>query len=369
MLKFIRWTFRTFHQIWPWLRLPVAVGVILYLYLRHRSGFEELNQHPFQWNILLAGFFLCLLATLLSFYRWYLLVVSQELSFRIRDAVRLGFLGCLFNYVGPGMGGGDFVKALLVAREQPERKTVVVATVFLDRILGLLGLFFVATPVIFFFSTPISTHASFQPVKLSFLAGAMCGFTGFLFILQPGFLQWKWLESLTKLPLIGCPLKDLLDGVALYQKQRRILVQAVLFSIVGHILMLSAFYLSAMAVHNPTDIPGYLAHFQLIPPAELVGVLVPLPGGIGALEEAVAYFYHLSGSNSSAGFLTIIAYRVLTVLLAMIGVVYYFLSRREIEDVLEHAADTESPNDAKVISDSIPKASTSEEVLGRCREL
>jgi hypothetical protein len=79
---------------------------------------------------------------------------------------------------------------------------------------------------------------------------------------------------------------------------------------------------------------------QIIPPAELVGVLVPLPGGTGALEEAVAHFYELSGGMFDHGFLTAIAYRLLTIAIAIMGAVWYLFARREIDAVL-HEADAD----------------------------
>src|SRR5690606_34271026 len=86
---------------------------------------------------------LCGVAFLLTFTRWYLLVTAQDLPFRWQDSVRLGFLGILFTYVAPGAVGGDIVKAMLIAREQPSRKATAVASVVLDRILGLIALFIV----------------------------------------------------------------------------------------------------------------------------------------------------------------------------------------------------------------------------------
>jgi glycosyltransferase 2 family protein len=78
----------------------------------------------------------------------------------------------------------------------------------------------------------------------------------------------------------------------------------------------------------------------------LAGVLVPLPGGIGALEGAVGYFYKLADSNPDHGFLTAIAYRLMTIVIAVVGAIWYLFNRREIDEVLhelEPAEEAEEP--------------------------
>ncbi|TXT16411.1 MAG: hypothetical protein FD138_4759, partial [Planctomycetota bacterium] len=80
---------------------------------------------------------------MLTFLRWFVLVKALGFPFTVRDALRLGFIGYLFNFVAPGSVGGDLVKAGLLAKEQSNRKTTAVATVLLDRILGMLALFLI----------------------------------------------------------------------------------------------------------------------------------------------------------------------------------------------------------------------------------
>ena len=67
----------------------------------------------------------------------------MALPFRIRDAFRLSFLSYLLNFVSVGSVGGDLFKAFFIAREQPGRRTEAVATVVVDRIVGLYGLLLV----------------------------------------------------------------------------------------------------------------------------------------------------------------------------------------------------------------------------------
>jgi uncharacterized protein (TIRG00374 family) len=131
------------------------------------------------------------------------------------------------------------------------------------------------------------------------------------------------------------------------------LVFSLLMSLVSHSGLILSIYFCAIALHGAADVPSLLIHFQIVPPAELVGVLVPLPGGTGALEEAMAHFYALAGGSYDQGFLTAVAYRLVTIAVAVVGAVWYFVARREIEAVLE-----EAPSAAPV-DEALPTATNS----------
>ena len=74
--------------------------------------------------------------------RWFLLVRAQNLPFTLTNAMRLGMVGNYFNTLLPGAVGGDVIKAVFLAREQ-SRRAVAIATIILDRIIGLCGLVWV----------------------------------------------------------------------------------------------------------------------------------------------------------------------------------------------------------------------------------
>ena len=79
----------------------------------------------------------------LSFFRWFWLVRVVEPRFRSGAAFLLGFIGNVFNLVIPGAVGGDLIKAAYLVRMDINR-TQAVASMVIDRILGLLGLFILA---------------------------------------------------------------------------------------------------------------------------------------------------------------------------------------------------------------------------------
>src|SRR5579863_6733435 len=128
---------------WTWLKWPVAIGILAWLYYQNRQAIGGIARAPKNWNYAVLAFGLIAGSSLITFGRWYLLVRAQAFAFELKDAVRYVFVGMVMNYVAPGAVGGDLFKAVLLARDQTSRRTVAVATVLLDRILGMLALFLV----------------------------------------------------------------------------------------------------------------------------------------------------------------------------------------------------------------------------------
>ena len=78
----------------------------------------------------------------------------------------------------------------------------------------------------------------------------------------------------------------------------------------------------------------------------------PLPGGFGAFEIALDFLYRGMASvptAASQGFVVALAFRVIQILIALIGVVYYFTGRREVDELVkeaEHQAEQEEGSGA-----------------------
>lgn len=309
----------------------IALGIVGYLIYQNSEQFERLWTGPIHWNYLAAAFVLCGSSIILTFYRWYLLVVALDFPFKFSDALRLGFLGYLFNYVSPGAVGGDVVKGVLMAREQKGRRSVAVATILLDRILGLMGLLMVGAGATLLVADDIERRDLIVKVLWG---GSIAGLTGLLVMLHPATPGSWWMKLLIRIPKAGGIIADIVDGISLYQQRRAIVALTVVLSVIGHFGIISSFYCCARVVATAAETPGYVTHLLLIPLAEIVGVIVPVPGGVGALEAAVQESYKLAGAIPGIGLLAVGAYRVTTILVAAIGSVYYLASKRQIQELL-----------------------------------
>lgn len=329
---------------WNWLRWVVALGALAYLFYRNREGLEKLRDKSIQWQFFLGAVVLCGSSTLVTFLRWWLLVAGQNFPFKIRDAMRLGFIGLLFNYVGPGAVGGDLFKAVFLAKEQPARRAVAVATILLDRVLGLLALFLVGavTMVPNLIRNGLPTDGNKRTIVASLLGGSVAGLIGLLLMMSPKFTRSKLVSWLTHLPVVGRMAGEVIHDVELYQSKPKVIINSMLLSILGHAGLIGGFYCGALAV--VTWAPTLAQHFSFMPIAELFSVLIPVPGGIGALEGAIQVSYTEfadatidANTAGQEGFLAAIVFRLVTVLIASIGGIYYLLARSEVQAAMHEA--------------------------------
>ena len=280
---------RVMERCGPWLKWLLAIGLLAALFWLNRETLAGLQERQLRWEFALAGFF-CILAAILSTHvRWYLLVWAQEFQFPLKEAVRLGFLGYVSNYVAPGAIGGDAIKAVMIARQQESRRAVAVATIVLDRMLGLLALLVMGSAV-WLIQSEQTQHRVFRTVAGAFFTGALIGLFLLGVSLHTRLLRAGWLQRCIGWKFVGRLLGELLGSVALYQARARVLWWTLALSLAGHAAMLTGFYCCARAVNPAESIPDFPAHLLFMPAAELAGMIPLFPGGLGALEGATAEF-------------------------------------------------------------------------------
>ena len=112
-----------------------------------RVTFRGMLLQPKVWSLLFDGLAALLLVVVITIVRWCFLVRALGIDLSMRDAMRIGFIGYLFNLAPMGIVGGDLLKAWMLAREKPGNRAKALASVVVNRIVGLYVLFLVATGV------------------------------------------------------------------------------------------------------------------------------------------------------------------------------------------------------------------------------
>jgi hypothetical protein len=319
----------------------MALGIIWYLINKNRDNFAKFEERQIEWQYFALGMVTCLISVVATMVRWYLLVWAQQFPFKFRDALRLGFLGYMFNYVAPGSIGGDVVKAAMLVRQQKERRLVAASTVILDRMLGLVSLMAVGAGASFFAPADIASRGIVNKVVWG---GTLIGGGLLLVLLHPVLSHSKPVLWMTRIPKIGPGIADLSAAATLYQSRRLVILLGVIIGILGQFGVISSFYFCARAISSTDHIPSYVTHILLIPIAELIGVIVPTPGGMGGLEGAVEESYKMAHYSPALGLMAALGYRLITIIVACIGGIYYAISRAEIREVLANE-DAESASD------------------------
>ena len=322
------------RYVLPCLKVVVPVAIIAWLLAKvPPEQYQQFATRPKNWPLLLGALAVVFTAVAMTFVRWYLLARALRLHFRMVDAFRLGFLGYLLNFVSVGSVGGDLFKAFFIAREQPGRRAEAVATVLVDRLVGAYALVLLTSAVIVGGGIPKSTVEVETICRLT-LAAAAIGAAGIAVLLIPGFTSGSLSEFLTGLPKIGHVLGQLISAVRIYRKRWLTVCIALIMSVGSHGLFTLSLYLIAKAMFE--HVPTLREHMILVPLGMVAGALPLAPAGFGAFEFAIGELYKIIPAAPDidvAGILVALVYRLLTIMVAMIGVVLYWFSRSEVKQL------------------------------------
>jgi glycosyltransferase 2 family protein len=338
-------------RLWAAFKYVLGISIIVWLFWAnwHKIdphgndvGIATALERPINFGALVLAAIICALSVLLTFVRWFVLVRAQGLPFTVTNALRLGMIGYYLSQFLPGSVSGDLFKAAFLAREQ-SRRTVAVATVLIDRALGLCALFWLVTLTgAFFWGTglvaTLTANDTGYAVLESIFRGAtiLCGGT-LAFWLILGFLPQRRADifagRLRKIPKLGGPLAEFWGAVWMYRCRSRAILLALGMAIIGHIGFVFTFYFCALALSSPDQIPPLQTHFLLVPVAMTIQAGMPTPGGMGGGEWAYGELYNLLGFSMASGLLGSIVQRVVIWIISFTGYLVYLRMRPSLQAV------------------------------------
>ncbi|MGE5181459.1 MAG: lysylphosphatidylglycerol synthase transmembrane domain-containing protein [Acidobacteriota bacterium] len=229
------------------------------------------------------------LAIMLGAMRWQLLLRAVDVPIGLGRALQLHTTGLFFNVVVPGGIGGDVVKAVYVARDQPEDKRPAVYLIgFVDRLIGIAGLVMLAL-------LAVLLHGSdaWQPPlrALSLIAAALATVT----IAAPIVVLAAARRS-TRRPRSGT-LAQLVDATQLVAARPPTLVIALALAIALHAIGLALFGVLADALASG----GSLASVASVYPLGMLTIALPIStAGIGVGHVAFERLFELVGLHGGA---------------------------------------------------------------------
>ncbi len=289
---------------------------------------------PIHWDFLLGALAIFIASIVLTLVRWYYLVLAQGLPFRMADAMRLGMVGIYFNTFLPGAVGGDIVKAAALAREQ-SRRTVAVATVIMDRVIALWGLFwFVAGLGAIFWLTGLLEGPAAGPSKRTVIgAGLIVGVSLLVWLLMgllPSQRAERFAGRLSRLPRVGGTAAEFWRAVWMYRCRQGSVAVALLISWVSFAGFVLAFYCCARALwdNDPLHpLPTLAQHFLIVPIGLLISAVPLFPGGAGIAELGFGYLYEWFGFDGANGVLGTLVQRVISWIVGLVGFGIYLRMR------------------------------------------
>lgn len=334
----------------------ISLSILAYLFWQasHDEYFLALRDQPKNWVLLSAALVVCLLAVVSTFVRWFFLVRAIHIPLALPEALRLGFVGFMFNFLTLGVVGGDLVKAIFLARRRPGQRTEAVATIVIDRMIGLYALFVVATIAIL--SVDLSSIQTRNPAEFAAfrvlcwitIGATIVGTLGIITVALPTFGKsplWEWLSNM---PRVGEQVKRVTTALRIYRSKPALMAGVGIMSLLTHVLFVSSVFLIALGLPGEY-VPSLAAHFIIVPIANVANT-VPLPGGMGAYEYVLDFLYRAISPGAlfgeHQGFVIALGYRFITVIVALIGAAYYLTGREEMSKLVKEA-EHEMEDDAK----------------------
>jgi uncharacterized protein (TIRG00374 family) len=299
-----------------------GLGLLAHVLWTNRFSAREVLAHRPDGRYLVLAFAFCLAALVSTFVRWCILVRVQGLPLRFRDAVRVGFVGNAVDLIVPGQVGGDVVKAGFVYRTQ-ERRTRAVASILMDRAVGILGLFALAGVM-----GAVNWSSSGPDVRRLILvvwAAVMAGTLGLTAALTPALIRpfdrlagrhGRIRSLIAELHAVSQTYRDRKVGVLL----------GVAISTLSHALYALSFYaVSAALIPHP---PSFAQHLQMVP-LVMFTTVVPLPfGALGLSEQVSDSLFGMIGH--AMGALAMLGYRLVALAVGCVSITVYLTSGYEI---------------------------------------
>lgn len=321
------------------MKVSVSAAIIGYLIYDATRGegnanvFDNLVEQQKHWGMLAGAWLACLTAVMITFVRWWYLVRTLGIPCRFLDAIRIGFWGYLFNLAPLGIVGGDLVKAAMLDHEHPGNRSKALASVLVDRVIGLYILFIVASAAILltgFWRIEVPDIKKICWATFAITAG---GALVLAFIMGPEAWVGRMVRAIGRIPRAGPPLESLIQAVRMFRRPK-VLIIASLMTVGVHGFFALCCYLIACGL--PGNHPTLAQHFVIMPLGAAMQV-IPLP--VGPTEAALDYFYAnvpVAGPAiaKGQGLVVSLVYRLITVLIASLGVFYYFGNRREMVEVI-----------------------------------
>jgi uncharacterized membrane protein YbhN (UPF0104 family) len=254
------------------------------------------------------------------------------------------------------MLGGDALKTFFLGRHNRGHMTEALTTVFVDRVIGLYGLIVLAGVVCLSFDpSQVAVGGETERLAVQRLcqlapAAALISTIGLGVMLIPGVTTWAAWDALASIPKAGPLFEKLVRSMRMYRQRPGALAAAIGLSLVIHVCNCVSFYCISLALPAPAEKPSFLAHAAVALLALAAGALP-----VGGLEIVFNVIYRgVAGPAmpDQQGFLIVLAYRLLQMCIALIGLYYYLMGRREVDEILHEAEEASHSSEQPQAADA-----------------
>lgn len=264
--------------------------------------------------VFLLGLLIYTAAAGVSSIRLRLLIEAQGITVTLKEALSLTFVGYFFNNFLPTSIGGDVAKAYYLSKKT-DNKTGSYASVFVDRVIGLFTMIFMAFLALFFVEEGVVDSTLRYIIYTITLSSIV-----FIMLMT----NRKLVQKFSFLFFIINPVKEKLrkvyEVIHRYQYQKIIMLKAFLISFVSQILFFTSLGVAALSIGSRIPAKDLLIKMPIVSMMSLL----PSINGLGLREgSTVVLFGPLIGSDKAFA-VSILWLLILLCISIMGGLIYAF---------------------------------------------
>jgi uncharacterized protein (TIRG00374 family) len=266
----------------------------------------------------------------LGIIRWQMILRVQGLELKYSRATSIFFVGMFFNAFLLGSTGGDVIKAWYVAHETHHKKAEAVATVVVDRLIGLLALFVLALVMMGLYHHRVFDDVRLRSFAIITLAVVLTTIAGTVIGLWRGFADKlpKLRATLERLPRYDT-LKRMVDAYRQYASHPVVLAKTTLLSFGVHFASMLSIWCIGQGLGVITT-NGLIDYFLYLPIINSVTAIPISISGFGVRELMYAEMFSQVGVLASVAVaMSLIGY-LASLIWSLIGAVFYLTHRKEI---------------------------------------
>jgi len=282
------------------LKAVLALAIVAYLFRSDRISLQAIRQlfsiHNIPYLCLSALFFIA--SQFFSGIRLKGLLKTIDFTLNTRSAFAITMVGNFFNTVLPGMIGGDIVKGMYLAKQEPELKGRSAGILIMDRSVGLLALSLTGAAAIVYLlltSSRVSSMYARQLTAVLWLVFAAIVLFGMVLLAANN----KRVRQRIKDVMLSRFSKGLLfhmaEGFGKLAEGKKVLFLSFLLSFLIQLLSLFGLLVLVEVLHAAH--PDSIVILAVSSVVMLVGIVPLTPGNIGWVELVASFGWSAVGSN------------------------------------------------------------------------
>ncbi len=332
---------------WHIHRICFALGLLAFVLNNPglRPDRQTLLKIVRNWPLVILGIAISFTQPLWGALRTWRLLDDSGIRIGGRNVLKMSLTGNFFNMILPGSTGGDAYRIFAIKQGARAKLGAAIASITLDRLLGLPALIFVVVIGMFLDYEFFKSNPTLSKM-IPFIegVGAVC-LVLLLYLWLAGWLHRKQLrqvkaEENTDEPKQG-KLSRLNAVVATNVKSPATLPLALLYGFLAHLACVASCQTFGAALEVEGVPP--LGYLLIVPMVMTINGIPGAPGGVGQGELAMAALLDLASpgvDNAQAGVMVMLLFRLSNLLIGVVGGVLYAFGKVDFhpEDAPEPSA-------------------------------